>query len=112
MDAYTWTALYVDGTYLPEHEATQGFASVDQEHVKSIELHSSDDFSMHSVSIPQGAQPVFFRRRRIAINVMEESSEPQATVHCIGWKRSEEDAVYLFVFADASTLLSSDLQAG
>lgn len=111
-DIYSWRATYSDGSHLDEEHAVGGFASVDLARCTHLALIDQSGNAAHVVEIPSGAQAVFFRRRRISVNVMKENSEPQATVHCIGWKRSEEDAVYLFVFANGTTLLSNDLQAG
>lgn len=109
-DKYTWRVSYHDGPQLEERDAPAGFASVDQTRVKRLRLVSHSGIPEHIVTIPDGATPVFFRRRSIALNLAEENSEPRGTVHCIGWKRDEE-AVYLFVFEDGKTLLSNDLQA-
>lgn len=111
-DIYTWRATYSENDSLDEKHAVGGFASVHLSRCTSLMLLDQAGNAIHVVDIPENATPVFFRRRRIAINVTDESSTPQGTTHCIGWKRSEEDAVYLFVFEDGSTLLSSDLQAG
>lgn len=109
-DIYSWRASYPNGEYLDETHAVGGFGSVDLERCTSLTLHGT--VPAHVVHIPAGAKPVFFRRRSIAVNIIDETSDPQQTVHCIGWKRSEDDAVYLFVFENGATLLSSDLQAG
>lgn len=109
-DKYTWRISSHDGTQLEEQDAPAGFASVDQTRVKRLRLVSRAGIPAHVVTVPDGATPVFFRRRSIALNLTEESSEPQGTVHCIGWKRDEQ-AVYLFVFDDEKTLLTDDLQA-
>jgi len=111
-DIYSWRASYSDTEHLDETHAVGGFASVDQERCTALTLFYQGAVPVHAVAIPEGAKPIFFRRRRIAINLVDETSAPQETVHCIGWKRSEKDAVYLFVFENGNTLLSSDLQAG
>ncbi len=41
---------------------------------------------------------------------LETSEETHKTAHCIGWKRGDE-AIYLFVLSDGSTLLTDNLQA-
>jgi len=111
-DIYSWRATYSNGECLDETHAVGGFASVDQERCTALTLLLLGEVPVHTVHIPAGAQPVFFRRRRISVNVVSEESLPQPTTHCIGWKRSEEDAVYLFIDEAGNTLLSSDLQAG
>lgn len=111
-DIYSWRASYGGTKHLDEENAAGGFSSVDQERCTDLTLLYMGLVPVHTVHIPQGAKPVFFRRRRIAINATDETGKPQAAVHCIGWKRSEEDAVYLFVFADGTTLLTNDLQGG
>jgi hypothetical protein len=66
--------------------------------------------SSHRVDVPAGATPIFFRRRSVEINPLQGETGNRTTTHCIGWKRGDE-AVYLFVFDDGSTLLTNDLQA-
>lgn len=111
-DVYTWGALYDDNSCIGEYDRLEGrgFAEVESARVKELLLLSLQGDSAHSVKIPQGATPVFFRRRSIEINPLQGSSEARPTVHCIGWKRGDE-AVYLFIFDDGSTLLTNDLQA-
>lgn len=108
-DIYTWRAYY-GSTYLDESHAVSGFASVGPGCTSLVLLNQSNE-AKYVVAIPDGASPVFFRRRTIAVNLVEESSTPQGTIHCVGWKRSEHDATYLFVHEDGSTLLSDNLQA-
>jgi hypothetical protein len=111
-EAYTWGALYTDDTCIAEYDRKEGrgFAEVDHARVKTLLLLSLQDGASHSVNIPQGATPVFFRRRSVEINPLADESTPRPTVHCIGWKRDDK-AVYLFISDDGSTLLSDDLQA-
>jgi hypothetical protein len=85
------------------------FVYIDQSQVKSLALLSVGNV-VHQVDIPDGAQAVFLRRRMLAINPMNEQLQHASTIHCIGWKRGE-DAVYLFIRDDGSTLLTNDLQA-
>lgn len=110
-DTYTWQAIYDDDSHLDEQDATQGFASVDQERIKSLAFLTSDGLTTHSVQIPSGAQGVFFRRRRVMVNVESDSAMNDATTHCIGWKQGNQ-AIYLFIRGDGSSLLTTDLQAG
>lgn len=110
-DTYTWAVTYQDENVLHEDEAAQGFASVDQEHVKSVSLLTQGNHLVHCVDIPQGAQAVCFRRRSIMLNLTDlDNAQFGQTVHCIGWKH-DESAVYLFVLANGITLLTNDLQA-
>ncbi len=111
-DAYTWGAMYSDSTCIAEYDRPEGrgFAEVDQIRVKELLLLHLAGGTSHSVHIPQGATPVFFRRRSVTISPLAGESTPRPTTHCIGWKRGDE-AIYLFVFDDGSTLLSNDLQA-
>ncbi len=110
-DIYTWRVIYQDETYTDEFDETRpdgrGFAELEDKPIIGIELH---DFlkAVASVAFPhkEDVQPVFFRRRYIALTGIGERS----TVHCIGWKW-EESACYLFVFADGSSLMTDDLQA-
>ncbi|SRR6266571_3206832 len=109
-DAYTWCALYKDRLALDEEGAAHGFASALANSVESVLLIPTDlGRSVHRVSIPEGATPVFFRRRTVAFHP-DESTTAGPVVHCIGWKR-DDDGVYLFVGSDGTTLLSDNLQA-
>lgn len=110
-DTYTWRVTYHDGTQIHEFDEERldgrGFLEVDQHQIKLVELISPN--LEHRVAIPEGATPVFFRRRSAI--VMQGSDTPDlSTKHCIGWNRSES-SVYLFVLGDGSTLLTSDKQA-
>jgi hypothetical protein len=110
LEAYTWRAVYGERSYHQE-TAENCFADVDQSRVIALLLIPLQEGGIaHMVSIPHGAQAVFFRRRRMAINPLSGDGHDQPTVHCIGWKSDESEA-YLFVRLDGSTLLSSDLQA-
>jgi hypothetical protein len=113
-DAYTWGAIYTDGSSIGEYDdpGGLGFAAVDSTQVKRLGLlnASSPHLASHSVDIPPGATPIFFRRRSIELGPIVGEEQGRSTVHCIGWKRGDE-AVYLFVYDDGSTLLTNDLQA-
>jgi hypothetical protein len=112
-DAYTWSVWCADGTVLCEYDRPEGrgFAEVASLSVVGILLLPLQGVSpSYRVDIPQGAQPVFFRRRSVTVSPLAGESEPRPTTHCIGWKKDEQ-AVYLFVFDGGSTLLTSDLQA-
>ena len=110
MDNYTWRASYGDNDHLDEADAATGFSSVDQSRLKHLHLLNVEGAALHVVAIPGGAQAVFFRRRQVVVNFTENGHGPRGPVHCIGWKKDEE-AVYLFIFEDGSTLLTDDLQA-
>ncbi len=112
-DAYTWQVTYQDGSSLPEYDSeegatSRGFAEVRSESVSMLSLLGQG--RGYSVHIPEGALPVFFRRRSITLSVTEEGEGARETTHCIGWSRGES-GVYLFVHDDGSTLLTDDFQA-
>lgn len=107
-ETYAWYVIYDEHTGFHEFDVNS-FADVDQARVKTLLLLQGTQVS-HRVDIPQGAQPIFFRRRRIEINLRSEQASDHTTTHCIGWKRGDE-AVYLFAFDDGSTYLTTDLQA-
>ena len=115
-DVYTWCVIHRDGTTTNEFDDVRpdgrGFAEVDTTTATVLLLFPRDQCRQaHVVQIPTGAVPVFFRRRTVTINLNNDGeATPEQTKHCIGWKRGEE-AVYLFVFDDDSTVLSTDLQA-
>lgn len=108
-DAYTWCATYHDGALIPEYDDDRpdgrGFAEVDSSQVKMLSLSAA-----HHVVIPEDAEPVFFRRRWIMVDPNIDEYETGSVVHCIGWKKSD-DACYLFVFDNGSTILTTDLNA-
>jgi hypothetical protein len=110
IEAYTWRALYPDD-FLDECDATQGFASVDQDRLCCLALYDCAGELSHRVDVPQGAQGVFFRRRSTEIGLSPDEPGHFSTIaHCIGWKRDGE-AVYLFVLDNNSTILTNNLQA-
>jgi hypothetical protein len=114
-EAYTWAALYIDGSYIAEYEPScpngRGFAEVDATRVKQLRI-ASDDLHLrsHYVEVPEGATPVFFRRRSIALQPVDGQTTTLPTVHCIGWKHDDK-AVYLFISDNGNTLLTDNLQA-
>lgn len=112
-DLYTWCAVYTDDTFIGEYHGRpdgRGFAEVDKTRVKQFKLESSlAHLRSHYVDVPHGAEPIFFRRRIVGVNSMTGKSDV-ATIHSIGWKQ-DENACYLFIFEDGSSLLSTDLQA-
>jgi hypothetical protein len=114
-DVYQWRVVYQDGTVTDEYDNARpdgrGFGERKAKPVAEIRLMTWHPFNDHEhrVDIPDGATAVFFRRRSIVLNPTT-GEGGRTTVHCIGWKR-EQEAVYLFVFDDSSTLLTSDLQA-
>src|SRR5579859_774366 len=116
-DSHIWSVTYDGGADFSEYDhdksdtVGRGFAEVEKDRVKVLTiLPVAKDCMPHTVQIPDGATPVFFRRRSVAINLTDERTSHQPTVHCIGWKRGDE-AVYLFVFDDGSTLLTDNHQA-
>lgn len=114
-DAYTWQVTYVDGTCTRECDESRtdgrGWAEREAKDVATITLARVEDGTVvQSIDVPEGAEPVFFRRRTVTVNPNDESMQRDSTVHCIGWKRAGE-AVYLFVYEDGSTLLTDNLQA-
>ncbi len=113
-DVYTWGAIYTDRPSVTEYGRVEGrgFAEVESTRARRLVLlnASNPHLASHSVDVPPGAIPVFFRRRSIELDPLAGEEQSRRTVHCIGWKRDKQ-AVYLFVFDDGSTLLTDDLQA-
>ncbi len=113
-DLYTWQVRYVGDTWELEYDDERpdgrGWAEIEQAQVRCIDMIPTGPGHVHSVLIPTGATPIFFRRRKIELNPSSNEEPQRSTVHCIGWKRGES-GVYLFVFEDGSALLSDDLQA-
>lgn len=118
-EAYTWHVTLRDDSEVPEFDDVRtdgrGFGEVDKAQVSHVHLRLPDGTHSHVVAIPDGAEPVFFRRRKIELDPNTDEQK-LTTIHCIGWKRGGSDiyplnAVYLFVFGDGSVLLTSDFQA-
>jgi hypothetical protein len=107
-DVYTWRVTYYDGSTLDEYDESRpdgrGFAEIGEQQFSAVEL-----IGTHRVSVPFGATPVFFRRRRTELNPNSDE-ETHSTIHCIGWKKDDQ-ACYLFIRDDGRTLMSTDLQA-
>lgn len=112
-DVYTWRVTYQDGTATDEFDESRpdgrGFAEREDKPVQTITL-ARGEVEVQSMSIPEGAESVFFRRRFILFDPNTNEQTLRHTVHCIGWKRGEE-ASYLFVYNDGTTFLTDDLQA-
>ncbi len=114
-DIYTWHVEYHNGVIVREFEELdsqgRGFAEVNSSQVKAVALSSLSlpAQEVHRVEIPEGAEPVFFRRR--ATIAFQGDDTPDVSVkHCIGWRRGEQ-GVYLFVREGGSTLLTDNHQA-
>lgn len=109
-----WSVTYTDGTSLQEFDASRpdgrGWIEIGAKPVGEVHLTTHTASQSHQIEVPIGAQPVFFRRRSIAINPTSGQEESRSTVHCIGWK-SNEDAEYLFVYNNGETLLTNESQA-
>jgi hypothetical protein len=103
-DAHIWSVTYHDGHKVAEHELPNFATAVDIGTIKRLDLSG-----VHYVDVPDGAEPVFLRRRCMAVDPNTDRAA-LSTVHCIGWK-SKSDECYLFVREDGSTLLTSDFQA-
>lgn len=114
--AYQWRVLYQDGTATDEYDGARkdgrGFAEREEKPVAELVLMTWEPFDdqEYRMPIPDDAEPIFFRRHTLSVNLSVEAPTHERTVHCIGWKRGDE-AMYLFVRDDGSTLLTSDLQA-
>ena len=109
-ERYTWRVVYDDGQTCINENEDNSFANVDVSRAKHILLIPLAGDSFCRVNIPEGATPVFFRRRSITLDPLSGQESNRTTIHCIGWKRGDE-AVYLFIHEDGSTLLTDNLQA-
>jgi hypothetical protein len=110
-ELYTWCAVYSDDCTSLQEDEKNNFDCVDQTKIKALLLLPLQEHGVeHRVDIPCGAQSVFFRRRRLVINPMDGQENKLQPIHCIGWKHGD-NAVYLFVLWDNTTLLTNDLQA-
>lgn len=114
-DVYTWRIKYDDGTFTNEYDESRpdgrGFAEREEKPVRSVQLLRTGTAEVEQwFAVPEGAEPVFFRRRSVTFNPLTGAQESQNTVHCIGCKQDER-ALYLFVFDNGETLLTSELQA-
>ena len=111
-DAYQWRVVYQDDTVIDEYDDIRpdgrGWAEREEKPVAEIHL-MANGCSEHQMSIPTGTMPVFFRRRSIELDPNVDT-QTHRTAHCIGWQHGEQ-AAYLFVLPNGSTLLTSDFQA-
>lgn len=111
MEAYQWyVALQQGDLLIPEYDEMfpqgRGFSDITAP-IKSVML--IGEGGSHCCLIPQGANPVFFRRRALTL-VPGMKTQHIATAHCIGYE-GEMGSSYLFVFEDNSTLLTHDRNA-
>lgn len=113
-EAFTWSVTYHNDSQVTEFDESRpdgrGFSEVDKPSIKALDLDTPELLGKHRVLIPDGAEPVFFRRRRIELNPNTEQQQAHPPTHCIGWKKGDE-ACYLFVLYDGSTLLTNELNA-
>lgn len=122
-DVYTWHVTYRDGSQIHEFDRPEGrgFVEVGEKPVRVVEItpvEVGEDFAPellagrrpYRMPIPDGATPIFFRRRSIIIHIESDQMHMQSAIHCIGWKLGEK-ARYLFIRPDHTTVLTDDLQA-
>lgn len=115
LDGYVWRVTLANGSEIGEYDENRldgrGFLEVASQGIRVLEIISlSHPANSHSVLIPEGAEPVFVRRRPLHIDLNQGSQWTGKSAHCIGWRRDDQGA-YLFVFEDGSTLLTNNLQA-
>ena len=113
-DVFFWTVAFKDGTILQEYDESRpdgrGWIETSEKTVTAVAIALPSGNVIHHVAVPEGAQAVFFRRRSIQVSPTGDEQKKLPTHHCIGWKRDDE-AVYLFISEDGTTLLTNDLQA-
>lgn len=96
-DVYTWHVEYVDGEILTEADAEAlggAWDHVDNDRVRAIILMPvQSDRQPVIARLPDGATPIFFRRRTRTLETQEE----QESITCLGWK-TDHAASYLWVW--------------
>ena len=107
-DTDRWHVLYRDGTELDEDMA-EAWAAVDTAHVALLQLREGDQV-VASVLIPDGAEPVCFRRRAITVIANGTADAPaeagRATVTICGYAYPSGDAVWLWRNPDGVVVVS------
>jgi hypothetical protein len=116
-EAYTWCVTLHDDTQIVEFDDDRpdgrGFSELDKSQkaqIKTLHLFRPNGLYSYVVTIPDGAEPVFFRRNPIEISLSENKEVGRTRINCIGWKQGDS-ACYLFVFGDGSVLMTSDFRA-
>lgn len=88
-DDWVWTMHYADGATATEQEAGSVRAALRRGRVVKLDLHwaARPDLHPFSVLVPDGVQPIFFRRKTtFALNAS--GSEAPAAITVIGWKKA------------------------
>lgn len=90
-DDWVWTMHYADGTRATQQEAGSVRSALQRGRVVKLDLHwaARPDLAPFSVLVPEGVQPIFFRRKTtFALNSSGGAVPPPITV--LGWKRTLE----------------------
>ncbi len=106
-EAFSWSVVLADGPMVSEEEAGS-FAAVAHRPVRTIILDPHAGSPPVFVRVPEGARPIFFRRRKIVLDPAGEETD-RRTITCAGYQTTEggrNRAVYLFVFEDGTLLLT------
>lgn len=120
-EAFTWSVLYEDGTWLHEVEADgtrHGFKHIDLPRVQSMTLWPCRS-GLSSFTVARTGptwRPIFTRRRTLTVNPLTGQQEGEAvTVTCLGWQRTDTVAgeprnvkSYAWLFDDGSVLITDD----
>ena len=115
MDAFCWVAHLDTGDAWAEFDAdgcARGWASIPPGcRVVAVEL-IAQRATHHDVriAIPDGAEAVFFRRRRLTVRGSDGAIQPHGSTTVVGWK-AETDGRYWGIDANGNTRVTSDLGA-
>lgn len=123
-DAWVWCALYRDfdpnnpDTYLPEYEhdgTAHGWADIDQSRLDKFVLYAQrDHLRTHVLQVSETSRPIFFRRRRIELNIATDETQGRSTVHVLGYQRTVRGVNVKFATGfheDGSVTLTDDLDS-
>jgi hypothetical protein len=113
-DRWTWVARRTDGTDYPEigpDGIARGWAEAGAD-IRAIWLlpQGGGERMPVAVWVPAGATAVCFRRRRRALSLGGRAGAEQPSLTVVGWERGDQ-AVYLFVDDDGSSILTTDREA-
>lgn len=117
-EQYTWRAHYLDGTELDElgpDGVARPFAIIDLAQVAALEaVPQEPGLVAHTVRITEGMRPIWFRRRRVEVDLESGEQLGMSTITCLGYQATENGhnvQSFLFLFFDGSTLHTNDREA-
>lgn len=111
-----WLVTYRDGRVFPEYGVdghARSWGDAPHEGVEELLFMDMQAGLLVKVEVPEGAEPVLFRRHRIEVDPTSGGEIGHTMIPCVGWRKDGEEH-YRFALAGEAPgqwLETSDFQA-